>query len=205
LKFTESLVFWVFAWLGTALSGSVFGAMIMVFELIRKQMLLGIFGVFIAILIGFVFAAIFAIPFVFTIAVATWAFWLTKFRMIAASLAGGVTGVIAAGAVFGGPHPFWLSAQPQVVLAGIVGAIGCPLFIYLFGRRTFFGDHKPSSPKMPWQFTLRDLFIHFTALAVLMSLWTWFFTSVQNARNSRQPFLQQQAPANENLPAAPSH
>jgi hypothetical protein len=51
------------------------------------------------------------------------------------------------------------------------------LFVYLLGRRYFFRKPKEATPPVPWQFTLRDLFVHFTVLAVLISLWSWYFTA----------------------------
>jgi hypothetical protein len=32
----------------------------------------------------------------------------------------------------------------------------------------------------PWQFTLRDLFVHFTVLAVLISLWTCVIRAIRH-------------------------
>jgi hypothetical protein len=44
---------------------------------------------------------------------------------------------------------------------------------------------KARVEKKPWQFSLRDLFIHFTVLALMISLWTWFFTYLREVKDQR--------------------
>jgi hypothetical protein len=186
LKSTENFVFWIYAWLGTALSGSAYGLLVMIMGSLQAGALLGILGSFPAMILGFVLAGFITIPFLVTIAIATWALWLNRFRIIAASILGGWTGIIAITSVSNSPIPSTMGFRPEAILAGIVGAVSCPLFIYLLGRRIFFAEKKRNEPKTPWQFTLRDLFVHFTALAVLISLWTSYFASMRDFRNKCQ-------------------
>jgi hypothetical protein len=190
LEFTEGLVFWTVAWLGTAVSGGLFGVAMM---LMAAPSALPFF--FVPLIVGFFVAGFWAIPFLGTVAVVTWAFWLSRFRMLAAAVAGGWTGVMASCFVLGGLYSGPLGPGSTdsgglnygyVILAGVFGAVGCPLFIYWFGRKIFFKNKKRGASNAPWQFTLRDLFVHFTVLAVLISLWTCYFTIRRNIELKNQ-------------------
>jgi hypothetical protein len=183
----SDLVFWLFAWLGTAISGSFYGLAILIVVAATGPMPGVIVAFPFSMFFGFIIAGFFAVPYLSTVAVVTWAFWLSRFRMIAAAVAGGWTGVIAARSLFGDfpMRPVSPNFDP-VVMAGVFGAVGCPLFIHLIGRRILARRKREEKSRGPWQFTLRDLFVHFTALAVLISLWTWYFTYRESLEKSRQ-------------------
>ncbi len=79
---------WFIAWLGITAAGGLFGL---------------IAGSISGMLIGPFIAAFFAVPVVFTIAVITWAFWLTRFSVIMAAVAGAEYGNNFDGRLLG-PH-----------------------------------------------------------------------------------------------------
>lgn len=181
LAFSESLTFWLIAWLGTAVSGGVFGVALMLLMVPVAA------AFFLApLIVGFFIAGCWAIPFLGTVAIVTWGFWLTRFRMITAAVAGGWTGVMASRAVFTDSFPGSQYFDP-IFLACVFGAVGCPLFTYWFGRKIFSRNKKREAPDAPWQFTLRDLFVHFTVLAVLISLWSCYFTAVRSIEKNKPP------------------
>lgn len=196
--------FWLVAWLAIALSGSCYGVAVLL-ELATEGPGLGVvIFFFIPMIVGFFIAGIFAVPFLLTVAVVTWGLWLSRFRMFAAAIAGGWTGVMAARSVFGDPGWGWGRGPINpVILAGVFGAVGCPLFIYLFERRYKRKD-KEDAPPAPWQFTLRDLFVHFTVLAVLISLWSWYFTAVAAREAEELRRLNPPDAAAPTQPAAPA-
>jgi heme/copper-type cytochrome/quinol oxidase subunit 2 len=81
----------------------------------------------------------------------------------------------------------WIFGQlNNTEIAGaICGAIGSPVFGGLFCVRLKY-RRKADSEHKPWQFSMRDLFVHFTVLAVLISLWTWFFTHLREVDHQKQ-------------------
>jgi MFS family permease len=183
----KEVIYWLYAWLGTSIAGSAFGVTVGILQDIWNPI-----AILLAVIAGFFIAGIFAIPYLLTASIATWAFWFFRFRLITAAVAGGWTGVVATRLVLGGTGGI---GNGTVILAGVFGAVGCPLFAYLFTRKMFRRDKDRDAPPMPWQFTLRDLFVHFTVLAVLISLWTSFFTIVRESKAQRLQEQQQETQA----------
>jgi hypothetical protein len=196
----DDVTFWLVAWLAIALSGSLYGLAVLVLLATEGPGLGVLIFFFIPLIVGFFIAGVFAVPFLLTVAVTTWGLWLSRFRMLAAAIAGGWTGVMAARSVFGHSGGGRWPVDP-VALAGIFGAVGCPLLVYLLGRRYFFFKRKNDAPPTPWQFTLRELFVHFTVLAVLISLWSWYFTAAA-ARDADE--LRRSNPPDAAAPAQPA-
>ncbi len=132
------------------------------------------FGAWVGLAVGFVCASCAAIPVVATAAVITWAFWLSRVRILVAALTGGLTGVLV---TLGIGKAFVL-----VVLAGICGASGAVAAsaIHDWSCRSQPRRAKPSAPGV-WQFTLRDLLWRMTVLAALLSVWVWGIESLRNA------------------------
>ena len=180
------LAFWCYAWLGTAVAGGCFG----LFVGFLGHGLQGLF-------FGFMFAAIAAFPILVTVAIATWGLWLSRFRSITAAIAGAMTGFAAVKFVEMPGLNFsdltWIFGRLNSIeiAALLCGAIGSPLFGYLFCRGLIPGGKNGGDFRKPWQFTLRDLFVHFTILAVLISLWTWLFTYLRDAEKRSQQRQQQ--------------
>lgn len=178
------MIFWCYAWLGIALAGGCFG------------FFLGFMGSGVqGLAFGFFFSGIAAFPVLVTVAVATWALWLSRFRLIAAAIAGAMALFASVKFVEMPGLEFkdftWIFGRLNglEIAAMVSGAGGSSLFGFLFCRGlTPDGKKGVDSPK-PWQFSLRDLFVHFTILALLISLWTWLFTSVRDAekRNGQTP------------------
>ena len=95
------------AWTGTVFAGGVFG------------MIAGsVFGLF----IGPVFAGFFGVPTIVSFAIFTWAFWLTRFSVLMAALAGGCTGFIATALMW--DSIFETDFPTSLLLASLIGAIG---------------------------------------------------------------------------------
>ena len=179
------LAFWCYAWLGTAVAGGCFG-------------LYGhLWGKWLGLFFGFMFAGIAAFPILLTIAIATWGLWLSRFRLFMAALAGGMTGVASMKFVEMPSLNFsdmtWIFGRINLweLAAAFCGAVACPLFGYLFCRGLIPRDKNGGDSRKPWQFTLRDLFVHFTILAVAISLWTWLFTYCRDVERRSQQRQQQ--------------
>jgi hypothetical protein len=157
LSALEAFSFWIWAWLGTAAAGGVFGL---------------IYGGPLGLVFGAVFAGIVAVPIHATIAIVTWAMWLSRLQVASAGLAGGLTGVVGTALLFS--PALRIAMSGAMVLAGSLGALGSALTGSL--RLWHFRPKGPwdtwHDAPGPWQFTLHDLFVHFTVLALLISLWT---------------------------------
>lgn len=170
LLFFEASSFWGLAWVGTVFSGALFAASEMLFKFRLTEALLPFF-------VGGILIGICAIPIIITFAIGTWALWLTPFRIYNASLAGGLSCVIAAVTFLNATHTYLTDGWQLIAFEGLSGGIGCPLIIYLLGRRWFFPSGTSRASKTPWQFTLKELLVHFTVLAVLISVWTCSFSA----------------------------
>jgi hypothetical protein len=159
-RFFESSIFWLLAWLGTVVSAGLFLAIASPSTPERPAILL----------IGSLLVGSFGIPIVSTIAIATWAFWLSRFRVYTASLAGGLTCVLSYVFSLREAHSDVGECWVYVLQIAFCGAVGCPLFAY-WPHRFFLGEIKRQEYQTPWQFTLKDLLVRFTVLAVLISIW----------------------------------
>jgi hypothetical protein len=182
------LAFWCYVWLGSAVAGGCFGFFV-------GFMGSGALGLF----FGFMFAGIAAAPILVTVSIAAWAFWLTRFRLISAAIAGVLTGFASAKFVEMPGLNFsdmtWIFGRMNYseASAALCGAVACPLFGYLFCRGMIPHCKNGVKSRKLWQFTLRDLFVHFTVLAVLISLWSWLFTYCRDVEKQRQSMAEQRA------------
>jgi hypothetical protein len=175
-RFAEGCAFWSIAWLGTAIAGGAFGVLV---GLCIDGGIEKIAGMILGLFVGFIFAGLCAIPIHLHLAFFMWAFWLSRFRLAMAVLAGGLTGVLATKLAFS----FY-----EIAAAGAIGAIGSGLLAFKYSRAIAFRGQLPEHLKAPvWQFTLRDLFVHFTAVALLISFWTTILTLHANAQKPRIP------------------
>jgi hypothetical protein len=183
---SNELAFWCFAWLGIVLTGAGFGFYL---GFMRNPIMGLIFGT--------VFAGIAAFPVLVTVAIATWALWLSRFRLITAGIAGAMTLFASVKFVEMPGLDFkdltWIFGRLNgVELAAIIsGAVGSSLFGYLFCRGLTPARKNDINSLKHWQFSLRDLFVHFTILAVMISLWTWLFTSCRDLEKRNQQRQQQ--------------
>lgn len=177
--------FWIAAWLGTVAAGSTFGGLIVGFALLaggpggNGSGWVYFFGI--ALFFGAVYAGLVAIPIHVTIAILTWAFWLNRFRLATAAIAGALTGVVATMSVFPFPN------NESAVIAGSLGTIGAAVVGSRHIKRQ--ANQRPTvvtSKKTVWQFTIRDLLVRMTLLAMLLSAWTCYFTVVRNVEEREQ-------------------
>lgn len=150
--------FWLSAWLGTVLAE-------------------GIWGLWLAGPTGFArgcwFAGIIAIPVFAVVAVLTWCLWLSKYRILAAFVAGGATGGVLGGAAL---SRSWMS----FAIPGVAGALGGVLGGGLHWLGTSARMPETETKRNAWQFSMRDLFLRLTVLALLLAA----LATVQKARQT---------------------
>jgi hypothetical protein len=151
---------WLVAWFGITLAGGVFGL---------------IAGFIIGGLAGFVIAANFAIPFVITFALLTWAFWLSRYSFLAAAIAGAFTGIVSTATVW--DPIFNTDYNLSIALAGCIGSIGGGFYTFLYQRRRSepFEQDSHEFEDVHWQYSLRDLFLRFTVVTALIACWSFVF------------------------------
>jgi hypothetical protein len=225
-RFASGCLFWLLAWLGTIFAGGIFGT----FMGISFGMSLGrradVFEVAIfGLIAGFVIAGAMAIPVHLHVAFFTWAFWLGRFRVAMAILAGALTGFFATGREATLEDPKQLALG--VIFPTLLGAMGSGLAAFFYHRRIASRDNKlmrvssigefaiiddgvviggnnqsRRRKKARWQFSMRDLFVHFTAVAVLISLWTTFFTLIRSEQKQDVPPPVMQSQESGDEPAA---
>jgi hypothetical protein len=156
----SDFLFWLLVLLGTAAAGGFFG-------------LLAAGGS--GILLGTIIAGAIATPVVSSAAILTWAFWLTRFRTIVAAASGACVGVLSTIAI---PLPLiFRSFAINYLLAGAIGAVGAGLFAgaYDIGHsRVLHSDARPG--RTAWRFSLRDVFVRFAAISLLLAGWTILIT-----------------------------
>jgi hypothetical protein len=149
--------FWVYAWVGIILAGATFG-------------FFTAFGI--GAIPGAVIAGVVSTPFTCTCAVPSWALWLTRFSVVFAAIAGACTGAISTVYVWG--SLLILPAETAAFLAAIVGGLGGGGLACYYSIR-YGWPNCPSDANARnifWQFSLRDLFLRFTAVSVLIAVWT---------------------------------
>lgn len=142
---------WVLAWLCTALAGGVFG-------LVPA----GVLGFY----IGLAIASAVAIPVMTSFAIITWALWLSRYVLITVGLAGACTGYLAVSWLGGDTG---LPAIAAALFGGAFSFIGSA--IYLRGNN-WSTSQSADRTEPVWQFSLRDLFLRFTAVSILIAVWT---------------------------------
>ncbi len=178
--------FWLCVWLGTVGAGGLFGALMGIIAMFYEGTTTGVIATGLGVIAGLIIAAVFAIPIVPTAAVLVWAFWLYRFRVLIAAIVGGATGLIAViklsnPNVSGSPREI-----PFATLACLLGTAGAVLAAMFHGRWT--RDRDKSSvgvEKQVWQFTLTDLFVRITVIAILFPMWIWLVHTVQMFDSTR--------------------
>jgi hypothetical protein len=154
--------FWFWAWLGTVFAGGVFGVL-----------LAGPLGFF----LGCLVASIAGTPIVVFAAVLAWCLWLTRYRITFAVIAGATTGVLTSLPVIGYFDIF-------VPVAGILGGLGGGIGGGLHWFRSKSDATSDEKPDRPWQFSMRDMFVHITVLSIVLALASSLVVAVQSARES---------------------
>jgi len=159
-----SLPFWFLVWGGTTAAGGVFGFLVGCSTAHPAACILGLgFGV--------VFASMYGAFTIANVAIVTWCFWLSRYRVLMGCLAGGLTGVIATLFTIGaGP---WLSTWGSLALAGLLGTLGGGL-----AGRSHHSRAKAQGLYQPpqqhrWRFTLRDLFLRVTVISALLAAYVF--------------------------------
>lgn len=148
---SSPVTFWLATWLGTVGAGGVFGGVV--------EGPLGVPP-------GFVFAGLFAVPVVVVAAILTWCFWLSRYRVVMAALAGAATGVASSIAL----NSDGLVDLP-VPLAGLLGAVGGGAVGGLhWWRSRAFVSGRESDGYSAWQFTMREMFLRITVFSVVLAL-----------------------------------
>jgi hypothetical protein len=177
-RFWEGVRFWLSAYVGTTAAGAFFGLLIGLLGAIWALFAGEVSSAFLVIIFGPLIGGCIAGTYAFFvhihIAILTWAFWLTRYRVTAAGIAGCLVGVLSC---FGLSHP----SPPRaglgwpgvwVGMPGLFGAIGSAWAGHRFTQSDSSRNIRGKIPRAErWQFTLRDLLIHFTVLTVLISLW----------------------------------
>jgi MFS family permease len=168
---SPDLLFWIGACLGTTLAGGVFGFFL---------------GGFAGFFIGTILAALYSTAMQFSAAILSWALWLTRFRIGFATLAGGLTGVLAT--ILTLPTSIYGSLGTLaafVGLAGVLGALGAGIVAYWMTFKTYVGRELHAAAKSrKWQFSLGSLFSHFAVICVLLALWTLAVRAVLDAQQA---------------------
>lgn len=148
--------FWVYAWVGIILAGATFGFF--------TAFGIGAFP-------GAVIAGVVSTPFTITCAVLSWALWLTRFSVVFAAIAGACTGAIST--VYVWDSLLIMPAETAAFLAAIVGGLGGGGHAYYYSKRHGWPNGSSGlDGQRTWQFSLRDLFLRFTAVSILIALWT---------------------------------
>ncbi|NQT14303.1 MAG: hypothetical protein HQ582_16220 [Planctomycetes bacterium] len=158
LMFQNNLQFWLFVWMGTAIAGCASG-----YEQSYSDPMF-----------AFVRAAIFGAPIHVAVVVMGWAMWISRHRVVLAGLAGGLTGFLGTWLFSGESSLLVLLMAPTLPLATGMGALGGALGGIVHQKRS--GSRRfrrRVADNGVWQFTLRDLFLRMTVLAILLSASTW--------------------------------
>ncbi|MCD4727336.1 MAG: DUF1559 domain-containing protein [Pirellulales bacterium] len=172
------LGFWFIIWLGTTLSGGIFGH-------IATGDAVGVIG-------GVILAGFFALPMLVFVAVITRFMWLERFRVVMAGLGGCATGILATHLTFK-EFDDVLAYQPALLIAGCFGALGAfaaaGVYYGLFGRRreteAADADDRPV--------TARNILMSIIVVIVLISACAYVSWAVYAAR---QAYLKNQCSFN---------
>jgi len=142
-------LFWIVAWLATAVAGGVFGL---------------IEGLDLGLIAGPFIAAFFAIPIIISAAIVTWALWLSRFGPLMAGIAGALTGLISTSLVVGS------DSTGSLVLAACIGGLVPLSATWQFCPRTSESQYERTRARR-WQYSLRDLFLRFAVIAAVIAAW----------------------------------
>lgn len=162
------LGFWFSVWLGTTIAGGVFGGFIGLFALFLAPAPESIGSFFVCIPIGLAWAGTFGLISIPHIAIINWMFWLNASPRVLAILAGGVTGLFT-------------FIPPITIPIGMFGAYAVSK-LFISGelgesiREAESNRIKGAKPTSK-SFTLADLFLRVTVIAILLSFWTAILTN----------------------------
>lgn len=149
-------IIWFVAWVGITVAGGVFGL---------------IAGSIPGLMMGPILAAVCGVPLVITFALLTWALWLSRFLPVSATLAGACTGIVSTACVW--EQSFLINHVPLVLLAGCIGGTVSGFVTYAYWRkRERPSHHIGGDAGVGWQYSLRDLFLRFTVVTVLIAVWS---------------------------------
>ena len=160
-------MFWFVTWLGTTASGALFGGFLGLFGILQHPAipLLGLFY-------GAIWAGVTGL-FVFVhLTVICWMFWWLGRPLVIAAVAGMLTGAICGLIIFS-------------LVTAPLGAVGA----YLAGKRflksatgaNFLATIERFQDRSlgPLRFTMKDMFLRVTVLAVFLAGWTAWLQSAQ--------------------------
>ena len=105
------------------------------------------------------------------IAIVAWTFWLFRYYRVCAIVGGSLTGFVCTL-----PFVFAIPGVFVVLVASMLGGAGAGLAASRFvhnaeaGRRFAIASQNQSRT-----FTLREMFVHFAVLTVVIALWGWLF------------------------------
>lgn len=155
----------VLSWFGILGAGGLYGILIGGNE--------PIFG-FVA---GIVIAAVVSVPVIISIAVLAWAFWLSRFQIALTTLTGACTGIASST-----PFTFEIypnAAIPLILIAGCLGGVGGGLAAFMYWSvHTKRLEIRDDDTLGVWQYSLRDLFLRFTVLTILIAAWAAFLAKM---------------------------
>jgi hypothetical protein len=168
----RGVTIWLVACLGTVAAGTVFG-----------MIAGGVFGL----CFGPVFAGVFGVPVIVSFAFITWAFWLTRFTVLMAALAGGCTGFIATALTW--VSIFETDFPTSLLLASLIGALGGGTSAGWYWTKYPHG-HSGNAADDPsaWRYSLRDLFFRFTIVVLLVACWTFAVNTYLTAERAAERF-----------------
>lgn len=174
-NYGDRWVAWFFSWLGIALSGGAYGFTIGIFLAFDERPSEPVAVVPVALVAGTIVAGAWAALIIVNFTVLTWITGLSRFRLASPSFAGACTGMIAAAWLFReSPWAAWM--HWLTLVAGVFGAAGGYLPAARYWRKRKLVE--PDDGDGRWQFSLRDLFLRFTAASVLLACWIfalrWF-------------------------------
>ena len=156
--------FWTVVFVGTMGSAGLYG-------LIQGGIAGAIVGPFLALLVG--------VPVFISTAIVAWAFWLTRYRLAFAVLAGALTGLLCT--IWADATLFTLSYEASLALAPFLGGTGAGLAGLLFGRNADAGRRLTADSTTPsCTLSLRQTFVHFAALTVVIAFWACTIGAVRH-------------------------
>lgn len=158
--------FWAIVWLGTTLSGSVFGGGLGFIAFAASGSAEGLLLPFLGIFAGAMWAGLVGLPVISTFAFFVWCFWLQRNPGILAALAGALTGFVSL--------PF------ACFLTSSLGAVGAYVAVkWLFRVLRDEDEYRQSQRPV---FSIQDLFWRMTGFAVILTMWLavirWFWPSL---------------------------
>ncbi|NQT39667.1 MAG: hypothetical protein HQ581_19370 [Planctomycetes bacterium] len=125
----------------------------------------------------------FGLPVNMAVVIIGWTTWTSRYRVALAGLAGGLTCLLPIWSAFFVMHQ--LPVANLLVLAiptgtGILGGVAGAI-VYQKGNRSQ-RQCRRVDDKGVWQFTLRDMFLRMTVLAILLSASAWYVRGLTDFR-----------------------